>query len=457
MNQWQSALATYIANYKHEIQKTPHSINTQWSKPDQELYMILSLLDEAAINPDIQAQLSYIFNEDSNDDKYSTYQANAWKALFTAMDSITEKYRVITTVFDNFQELFSHYDWIEQLKKEIELHPDLIKDSGDEIHGLHIGVPAECAFDKVRTLKIFDAIYNWLLKQKNSWKKEVSYIDMGTGTGILAYAIYHIAKELWLVVKIIAIEYNKETYAMATELLAKDTCNHSIELLNIDGTKIWEYINTNKIDGYVSENLCSGNTTEMSNELFQATQQYLSNDAVVIPRGIHLSTYLSYIEREVIESSKWDEASPYTFSQRRSTTSEGVLSILQIGNKDTYNNTQYIPTADNIMEEILINYTHISTKDNEKINSIILEMNVFFGASTYSELEPNTATALGNNMICSLPNDIILQKWDTIQVQASYLPGASEKDVYNSIKIYVNNDLLFANWNFVQKNVMANT
>ena len=170
--------------------------------------------------------------------------------------------------------------------------------------GKSVGMSAKdalrCLVDIHRTYQLYRGISETIEGLKASGKTEITGIDAGTGTGILAIIMLSQG-----VNKVNAIEINKETLDVTRNFIRGLGLLDRINLIEGDATRIdTPGLRKTKADILVSENLSGGLLDEPQYDIINHLSNYLSPDAEIIPSEAELYASVAAVNWEGVPAEK---------------------------------------------------------------------------------------------------------------------------------------------------------
>ena len=292
-----------------------------------------------------------------------------------------------------------------------------------EEEGLPTWVARACLTDKERTKKLGYAIAEAVVELASYSITKPTVVDVGTGTGILAYLAYHLFREVNMQPKIFGIEIEEDTAEIARQVMTSLNIDN-IDILCGDGREICSDID-GPIDGpiymVISENLYTGLFEEHQIELARSVlvrneeTGYQSQHTVSVPRGICLSLYLA----NTVEKLEHPTSSSGIYVMRVSPSVE-YLSLDFCDIDSVINNDGEMEVSCSVK----LQPTH-----SGRINAIGISMLTRCGYDDHTFLHSNHGVSLGQDEIFPI-SDMHVSSNKTYKVTTRYAPGTSVTSAY---------------------------
>ena len=268
-----------------------------------------------------------------------------------------------------------------------------------------------CLVDIERTRVLIQGIGETVKRLQLEGHQEITAIDAGTGTSILAIALVAFGCD-----KVHALEINENTAKAAQKFVDKLGLRKQIEVINCDATKI--NLGKTSADILVSENLSVGLFDEPQYYIINHLSNFLAPHAKIIPHsgGVYAS----------VGSSSWEGIDRWTLAARRI----GDLQHLSGMEKYAEVKSELFMPVPRVKGRVKIPIAN----NDFPINTLMISSRFQINEDPFAVyLEPDTAEFLGKSAALRLPSSVIPQD-GIVKVSLSYISGMPRKESHIMVK-----------------------
>ncbi len=258
-----------------------------------------------------------------------------------------------------------------------------------------------CLVDIYRTGQLVEGIFQTIEGLRLSGKENITAIDAGTGTGILAMSLVAAGCG-----QVYALEINPGTAEVTQEFVNGMGLSNNIQVVNCDATKV--ELSGLKADILVSENLAAGLFDEAQFHIIRHLSQYLTPEAKIIPFAATNVVSLG--------TSTWQDQSVGITGYRKLHDLEKVSETVPFVEVVSTVGMQ-VPNIDSVVK------VEVNPSTTRDINNLLIATRFAVNDEVGGPIiEDDSAMFLGESYVVKLPRPVVPEN-GVVDIKFSYTAG----------------------------------